>query len=206
MRREPVVIGISDHHGWAVFVCVGVRDRAPVVLDRRRIDLLESGIPKHPFHHEALKLDTAEAEALVQKVAASAERCATGALAKIQKELDGLKLAALVMREPPLPAVPSVEASNGSPWINTRADATLYLGAVANAARALRIAVEKIPRGEEGERAAALLSCSEERVTQWCAGLRSALGAPWQKDHQEAALRAIATLGKHAALKLPVEE
>ena len=43
MALAPVVAGVADHNGWAVFVCVSVKYGSPVVIDRRRVELIEPG-------------------------------------------------------------------------------------------------------------------------------------------------------------------
>ena len=49
-------IGISEHNGWAELVTMAIQDAAPVILDRRRVELIGSGEPSNPYHHEALEL------------------------------------------------------------------------------------------------------------------------------------------------------
>ena len=45
MKRTPVVAGVSDHNGWAIFVCVSATDGVPAVIDRRRVELINRGLP-----------------------------------------------------------------------------------------------------------------------------------------------------------------
>ena len=76
MSEASAVAGVSDHNGWAVVVCVADGK----VFDRRRIELVEPGLPCMPHHHEGQALPIGEAVALVARVRASAALCAGSAL------------------------------------------------------------------------------------------------------------------------------
>src|SRR5688572_15526667 len=55
-----VAFGMKAHSGWAALVVVGKRDGDPVVVDRRRIELVEEEWAKQPYHAaEDLKPDAA---------------------------------------------------------------------------------------------------------------------------------------------------
>ena len=64
MSTDSVIIGISDHGGWAVLVTVRGDG---TLLDRRRIALVDEELPKIPHHSEAQALPLDEAVALVQR-------------------------------------------------------------------------------------------------------------------------------------------
>jgi hypothetical protein len=53
MRRrskpEPAVVGAADHGGWAILV-TGSADGA--LLVRRRVALVDEGLPTMPHHHD----------------------------------------------------------------------------------------------------------------------------------------------------------
>jgi hypothetical protein len=101
------------------------------------------------------------------------------------------ELISIAIRTPPLPKLPAtVTEVHASYAVTNRADAMLYHDALCNAARSLGIGVATFDRGKEFP--------PEETpaVERFLAGLRATLGPPWQKDHQTATARAIATLGK----------
>jgi len=201
MGRERTVIAIANHNGWAVFVRVVARNGNPVVIDRGRMELIDPGLPNQPYEHETLDLDMARAEELVREVRESAVHCAQRALARLRSSKS--ENVSLALRAALLPSLPTVAEAHASNHVKSRADAMLYHNALCAAASSLRIPVHLIARGEERRLAAEALKASEERLDQWLAGLREILGPPWQKDHRDAAARAIAGLGKYAALKLP---
>ena len=68
-------------------VCVSVKGGSPEVIDRRRVELIEPGLPKQPYEHETVGMSAAEAERLVQEVRDSAAHCAERALSRLRSGL-----------------------------------------------------------------------------------------------------------------------
>lgn len=208
MALTPVVAGVADHDGWAIFVSVSANDGPPEVVDRRRVELIEPGLPKQPYEHETVGMNATEAERLVQEVRESAVHCAERALSQLPSSL-GSKLGAgretvsIALRVAPLPQLPGSVAEAHASWhILMRADAMLYYDALCTAAALLGIKVATFPRGEERRQAADAMATTAERLDLFLNGLRASLGPPWQQDHQAAAARAIATLGRYTTLRL----
>jgi hypothetical protein len=203
MERTPVVAGVADHNGWAVFVCVSAKDGVPEVVDRRRVELIEPGLPNQPYEHETLGLNTAEAERLVREVRESAGHCAERALSRLRSSLGSNLVVSLALRAAPLRCLPgTVAEGHASRPVMMRADAMLYYDALCTSATSLGISVATFPRGEERLRAAEATATTAERLDQFLSGLRASLGPPWQQDHQAAAARAIAALGRSTTLRL----
>jgi hypothetical protein len=82
-----VVVGVADHNGWGALVCVSIKDGSPEVVDRCRVELIEPGLPKQPYEHETVSMNTVEAERLVQEVRDSAVHCAERALSRLRSGL-----------------------------------------------------------------------------------------------------------------------
>ena len=87
---RAATVGVAEHSNSAVLVTVAPGGE---LLDRRRIDLTDRGLPTHPHHHEgswavgrylnipgARVLSLADAVALVERVRASAARGARESL------------------------------------------------------------------------------------------------------------------------------
>src|SRR5260221_8003431 len=121
MALTPVVAGVADHNGWAIFVSVSAKDGSPHVVDRRRVELIEPGLPKQPYEHETAGMNATEAGRLVQEVRESAVHCAERALSQLRSSL-GTKLGAgreavsIALRVAPLPRLPSSVAEAHAPW------------------------------------------------------------------------------------------
>ncbi len=191
MALTSVVAGIADHSGWAIFVSVSAKNGSPEVVDRRRVELIEPGLPKQPYEHETAGMNAADAERLLQEVRESAAHCAVRELSRLRSSLGAT--VSIALRAAPLPRLPESVAEARASWhILMRADAMLYHDALCAAAASLGIKVATFPRGEERRLAADALATTEECLDLFLSGLRARLGPPWQQDHQAAAARAIA--------------
>ena len=56
MRSAPCVVSVADHTGWAHLVCVAARGRTPAVIERRRVTLIEAGLPTQPYEHDTMAM------------------------------------------------------------------------------------------------------------------------------------------------------
>ncbi len=124
---ESAAAGISDHCGWAVVVCVAADNR---VLNSRRIELIEPGLPSLPHHSQGQRLPISDAVALVERVRASAETCATRALDELPPDVRSI----VIRKRPALP--PTVAERITNYWAQTRADTVMYRDVLAQAAKA----------------------------------------------------------------------
>jgi hypothetical protein len=181
------VVGVSDHAGWAVLMTVG---RGAKLLDRRRVTLLDDGLPALPYHHEAQVLSDADAIELVNRVRASAERHARTVLDAL-----AFPIAAVALRRCPElpPTIPERIANYRAQCV---ADSVMYRTAIADAARARDWAVAWYdPKRVFADAARALRRPSIEALLR---DTGKALGPPWQKDHRLAMAAAIAGMvGAH---------
>ena len=204
MARAPVVAGVADHSGWAAVVCISVKDGSPEVIDRRRVELIEPGLPKQPYEHDTMAMSAADAERLVQEVRESAAHCAERALSRLRSGVGTKReIVSIALRTAPLPRLPGSVAEVHASWpIMVRADAMLYHDALCTSAASLGIKVDTFARGEERPRAAEATATTAERLDRFLSGLRAILGPPWQQDQQAAAARAIAVLGRYTTLQL----
>src|SRR5271155_6194047 len=130
MSRDDGIIGISDHGGWAVLVTVAGDG---TLLDRRRVELVDTDLPKIPHHSEGQGLPLEEAVALVERVRASAEMHAVLALDAVTMAVP--RILGVALREcPQLPPtiaerIKDYRAQNVADWV-------MYRKALASAAEA----------------------------------------------------------------------
>jgi hypothetical protein len=73
-------IGIEDHYAWANLVSVTTSGPNEILLDKRRVELLDRQLAASPYHHDTLQMPRSGAEKLVRDVKTSANRRATSAL------------------------------------------------------------------------------------------------------------------------------
>lgn len=195
-KERPVVIGVAEHAGWAHLLSVAAADGLPAVVDRRRVKLIEAGVPTQPYHHETLALPDDESEQLLRLVKRSIAASTALAFERLAADLHPqYRVSAVALREPTLPHLPkSIAEAHGSYHVQCRADGMLYHSAVCAAARQRRWKVAFHRRGEETAAAAAALKTSVPAVEQFIAELKRTLGPPWTADHRCACAAAISEM------------
>jgi len=181
---EPAIVGVFDHNGWAIFMTVAADG---TLLDRRRVELVDDGLPKLPHHHEAQALPIEEALALIDRVRLSAERHAVAALEAVALAVPS-RLVGLAMRAcPPLP--PTVAERLRDYRAQNVADTVMYRMALAGAAAARGWAIHWYDARKVLDAACSALQVGslEPRFRR----IRESLGPPWTKDHRVAMAAAI---------------
>ncbi len=171
-------VGMAHHLGWAVAVTASADHR---VVDRRRIALVEPGMPAAPVHHEGKPLDDDAAAELVARVRASAGRATAAALDELAAAVRE-PVVSLSLRAWPLDFPADIAVQRRVPY-EARADSVMYRQVLDDAARARGWAVHVFDAGDVVARAAALLG---DRTDEVLHGPRAALGPPWTRDHRMA--------------------
>ncbi len=191
MSQKSGFIGVSDHGGWAILVTVA-RDGS--LLDRRRVELVDEGLPKIPHHSEGQRLPLEAAVALVERVRVSAERHAILALDAVTVAVPRI-LGVALRNCPPLPPtiaerIQNYRAQNVADWV-------MYRKALASAAEARGWPVHWYDAKKVFAVASEALRV--ENLDAHFAEVRSSFGAPWGKDHKIAMAAAIAAMNTHSA-------
>jgi hypothetical protein len=197
-RQRSATVGVAEHGNSAVLVTLAT---AGELLDRRRIDLTEPGLPTHPHHHEgswavgrylstpgARILSLADAVALVERVRASAARGASASLEALAAAVP-VPIACIALRVcPKLPA--TVEERIADNRAQTVADSVMYREALAAAAVARGWAVYWYDRERVSSGAAAAIGGQD--VEAFLRAMGRSIGPPWQAKHKLAAAAALA--------------
>lgn len=206
MRRTPCVVSAAEHAGWAHVVCLAAPGNVPAVIERRRVTLIEAGLPTMPYHHESLGLREDEANALIARVRRSIAACTARALRGLVTDLaPKYAVVALAIRKPPFSELPgSVAAVWQSYRLQCAADGMLYQLAVCRAARELELDVHLCPRGEEASRAADRLGVTPDAIEAFVSRTGRPSGPPWTSEHRRAYAAGIAVLALHTRKKLRV--
>jgi hypothetical protein len=193
---QSAVVGVADHNGWAMLVTVAAIDGRPAVIDRRRVELIEKGLPSQPYHHETVGLGESEAEQLVRKVKRSVATCAALAFDRLSADLSPqYQISSVAIRQPPLDEFPATVADvHRSYYVFCRADAMLYHSAIVSDADRRGWPVLLHRRGEELARAADALRQDASDLERFINDLKSTLGPPWSAEHRNAFAAAIAGL------------
>ena len=173
-----VRLGIADHFGWAIAVTASADHE---VVDRRRVELIEPGLPAAPIHYEGKRLDVADAAALVAKVRASVVRATSAGLDELAAAVPE-PVVSISLRAWP-PDFPDDIAVQLRPPYEARVDAIMYRQVLSELAHARGWDVHLYHAKSVVGQAVRLL---DERAEEVLLGLRATLGSPWTKDHQMA--------------------
>jgi hypothetical protein len=167
-----VAVGFRCHSGWAVLVLVSGSRSAPVVLDRRRVELVDHSLPRQPYHAVA---ERGLPESVIDAVAHAARGAAADALQSVGRA-DAVGLVATERRIPP-----NLDQILASHALLHAAEGQLFEQAVIEAAHDAGVLVH-------------VVEPKSIKVSAAVDGLRGSLGTPWQKDHKWATTAALAAL------------
>ena len=198
MKRSPCVVSVAEHAGWAHVVSVAMRGRTPGVIDRRRVTLLDPGLPTLPYHHDTFGMEEAAANALIARVRRSIAARTADALTCLVAELAPATAVALAIRAPPLAALPdSVVAAWNSHRLNCVADGVMYHQEICHAARQLGLEVQTCRRGQEAIRAAHEVGATVPEIEDFVSRRGRPAGPPWTQEHRNAYAAGIAVLARY---------
>lgn len=184
MSRVVAHVGISDHAGWAVLVTVAGDG---TLLDRRRVELVDEGLPKLPHHSEGQVLALDEAVALVELVRGSANRNAKLCLDAVESTLPCRTLGVAIRECPRLPGTTAERIKDYR--AQCVADTVMYREALARAAEARGWVVHWYNARSVFEAAGRALPV--ENLDAHFLQVRKSFGPPWSRDHSLAMAAAI---------------
>ena len=178
-------VGIAHHLGWAVAVTASTDHQ---VVDRRRIELIEDGLPTapvhhmggaHPMHSTSAPLDDDALAALVADVRASVVRAASTALDDLAAALPEPIVSMSVRAWPD--GFPTDIAVQRRPPYESRADSVMYCDVLAEYGRARDWDIHPYDARNVEDQAVRILG---RRANEVLRGPRARLGPPWTKDHR----------------------
>lgn len=200
--QRTATVGVTEHGSSAVLVTVAPGGD---LLDRRRVELIDRGLPTHPHHHEgswavgrylntpgARALSLAEAVSLVERVRASAAHGARESLEALAATVP-VPIASITIRAcPKLPSTTEERIADNR--AQTFADSVMYREALATAAEARGWSVHWYDRERVFSEAAAALG--REDIGAFLHDMGRSIGPPWQAKHKLAAAAALAATGR----------
>jgi hypothetical protein len=192
---QDAIVGVSDHGGWAVLVTA---DSKGTLLDRRRVELVDEGLPKIPHHSEGQKLPIEQAVELVERVRGSAERRAKLVFDDLATALPGRVFGIALRQCPELPPtiaerITNYRASNVADWV-------MYRRALAAAAEARDWSVYWYDSRKVFGIAGKALGI--ENANDHFVQMRRSIGPPWSQDHRMAMAAALAAHTRATALPM----
>jgi len=191
------VLGFRAHSGWAAVVVVSGMAAAPVVVDRRRIEIADPKIrgSKQPFH-AAEGLPFKDAEQLIRRCTNSTNALAERAVRSVvdDAQAKGYRVAGcalLTASGRPLPGLAAILASHA---LIHAAEGEMFRETLVRASEKCGLPVTKVRERELLERAAAALRTPADKLQRRLADLGRSLGPPWTQDQKLAALAALLAL------------
>ena len=190
-----VVFGLKAHSGWAALVVVGRQKDDLVVVDRRRIELVEHDWAKQPYHAaEGLKSEVARD--LVERGIDAAHKIAVREMrAALKRELDRKNevKACAVLVGSPMPDW-SVDEILAVHFRMHKAEGVLFRDALIHAAKECKIRAVEIPEKELMSHAEREVKTPANKLSSQLSELGKAAGPPWGKDQKESTLAAMIAL------------
>lgn len=188
-------LGIAHHLGWAVAVVASADHE---VVDRRRIELIESDLPAAPIHHGGGPhelhrtgpplADDALAK-LVAEVRASVTRASSAALDEIESALPE-PITSISLRAWPPDFPEDIAVQRRVPY-ESRADSVMYCQVLAKLAADRGWDVHLFDAKKVQAEAVRVLG---DRADDVFRSPRATFGPPWSKDHRIALAATIMAL------------
>ncbi len=168
--------GIAHHLGWAVAVTASADHE---VVDRRRIELIEPGMPAALIEHETKPLDDDAAARMVAGARASALRATSASLDQLAASLPG-PIVSMSLRAWPLDFPDDIVVLRRPPY-DSRADSVMYCQVLSECAHVRGWEVHLFDARDVEAQAARILG---ERAGDVLGLPRAMLGPPWTRDHR----------------------
>jgi len=190
---KDAAVGFCVHSGWAAAVAVSLEGREPIVLCRKRPQLVE--VFNYDFrqpYHTAKKTSLPEAREFISQVKSQAAKLACAALREMQGQLEpaGYRLVAAALLLASGRALPALENILASHALIHTADGELFRGALAEACARCRLRLLRVKDKDLMAEAARSLRISEAALRKRVTQLGRPLGPPWSQDEKLAMLAA----------------
>jgi hypothetical protein len=171
------------------------------VVDRRRLELIEPGLPNAPIHHvggphemhrQGNPLDDDALAGLVSEVRRSAIRTTAAELDALTASLSK-PIISMSVRAWPDDFPADIAVQRRAPY-ESRADSVMYLKVLGELATERGWGLNRYDAKDVEAEASRLLGGRAEEVLY---GPRATLGPPWSKDHRTALAATIVALRQH---------
>jgi hypothetical protein len=184
-----VAFGLKAHSGWAALVGVGERDGDIEMTDRRRIDLVEEGWQKQPYHTAEHLQPVAARDAVARGIDAArrgAVRELRAAIARADEQHHDVGACGVLVGNP-MPAW-SVDEILAVHFRMHKAEGALFRDVLLHAAAVCGLRTVVVSETESG---------ADPSLLHTIAALGRSAGPPWGKDQKDAAFAALIALKHH---------
>jgi len=200
---KSATLGFRVHSGWSVAVALCGPPESPLVIDRRRIQLVKAFTYTHrqPYH-TAEKMPANDAPKFVASAREEATQLALSSLRSLQKDLaeQDCKIARCALLLASGRALPQLEHILASHALIHAADGELFRDALRAACVRSRLPLEGVREKELFEVASKTLGIGTATLKGRIAAFGKSFGPPWTQDEKFAALGAWLSLSPRAVL------
>jgi hypothetical protein len=194
---KGATLGFRVHSGWAVAVALCGSMDSPLVIDRRRIQLVKkfTYTYRQPYH-SAEKMPLNDAAIFISRVRSEATRFGLSSLRTLQKDLakQDYKIVHCALLLASGRALPGLQQILGSHALIHTADGELFCEVLRAACARCHLPLEAVKEKELFETASKALGVQAGALKQRIAAFGKSLGPPWSQDEKFAALVAWLTL------------
>jgi hypothetical protein len=189
---------VKAHSGWAALVVLGTRSGELQVVDRCRMELVETdeaSWAKQPYH-AAKRLNASDARDLVRRGLETTRRIAVREMrtaVKRAREAGHEVAACAVLVVDPMPDW-TIDEILAVHFRMHKAEGVLFRDAVARAATACSLRLLGIPEKQLDEHAERARATAVNSLRKTIALLGKSVGPPWGKDQKDASLAAMIAL------------
>jgi len=197
---QTATLGFRVHSGWAAAVVLCGPMDAPVVVDRRKIQLVKifTYAYRQPYH-TAEKMLRHDALKFIRGVQSDAKRLALSSRRSLQADLEegDLKIVRSALLLASGRALPDLDRILASHALIHTADGELFRDSLRSACAACNLPLEGIREKELFTAAFSKALCVQPAaLKRRIAALGKAVGPPWGQDEKFAALGAWITLAR----------
>jgi hypothetical protein len=194
---KSAALGFRVHSGWAVAIVLCGPLDSPLVIDRRRVQLVKTFTYtfRQPYH-TAEKMPGKDAIKFISRVRSEAARLALSSLRSLQEDLaeQDCKIARCALLLASGRALPRLDHILASHALIHTADGELFRDALRTACARCRLPLETVREKELFEVSSETLSISTGALKRRIAEFGKSFGPPWTEDEKFAALAAWLTL------------
>lgn len=190
-----VAFGMKAHSGWAAVVVLGEQNGDFVVVDRRRIELVEDEWAKQPYHAaEGLKPELAR-DLVKRGIDAARKNAVREMKAALKRELERKNRVkgCGVLVGSPMPNW-NVDEILAVHFRMHKAEGVLFRDVLVQAAKECGLKAVEVPEKELFIHAERVLKTPANELAAQITALGKSAGPPWGKDQKEAALAAMIAL------------
>lgn len=197
---KQAALGFRMHSGWGVMVAVCAEADGPLVIERRRIVVMDSSVAggNQPYHYaaELKSAGSRDFEEHIAKCGALSLKMALAELTETRQKMKGLHFrivasAVLTGAGRTLPSLEKILAAH--PLIHT-AEGEFFRDSVRKACETLKIPVEAIPEREVEELMKQAYGSGAARMQKTVLEMGKHIGPPWTCDYKNATLAALVAL------------